>query len=88
MSMYTLPTKIGIMIATSGAGFGLALIGFEANVAQTPEVLNNMMNIICFIPAGSGLVAFLVMLFYSLTDDRLHKIMESNAAKKAIDANV
>ena len=88
MSMYTLPTKIGIMIATSGAGFGLALIGFEANVAQTPEVLNNMMNIICFIPAGSGFLAFLVMLFYSLSDDKLHKIMESNAAKKAIDANV
>ena len=83
MSMYTLPTKIAIMIATSGAGYGLALIGFKANIAQTPEVLNNMMNIICFIPAGSGFTAFLVMLFYSLSDDKLHKIMETNAAKKA-----
>ena len=83
MSMFTLPTKIAIMIATSGAGYGLALIGFEANVEQTPEVLNNMMHIICFIPAASGFLAFLIMLFYSLKDDRLAEIMEANAKKKA-----
>ena len=83
MSMYTLPTKIAIMLATSGAGYGLALIGFKANVVQSPEVLNNMMHIICFIPAGSCFMAFLLMLFYSLKDDRLAEIMEANAIKKA-----
>ena len=83
MSMFTLPTKIAIALATSIAGYGLALIGYEPNMVATPEFINKMMHIICFIPAGCGFIAFSVMMFYSLSDDRLAEIMEANSRTRA-----
>ena len=83
MAMFTLPTKISIALATTIAGYGLALIGYEANMEATPQFISKLMNLICFIPAGCGFTAFTVMSFYSLKDDKLAEIMEANAKTRA-----
>ena len=83
VSMFTLPVKIGIFLATTIAGFGLSLIGYEAGMTATEEFINNLMNIICFIPVGCYVIAILVMVFYSLTDDKLSMYMEANTRKRA-----
>ena len=83
LSMYTLPVKIGIFLATTIAGFGLSLIGYEAGMTVTEEFIGKLMNIICFIPVGCYVLAFLIMVFYSLTDDKLSMYMEANTWKRA-----
>ncbi len=83
MSMFTLPTKIAIALALTLANYGLAFIGYVPNMASTPQFVSSIMNLICFIPACCGLLAFTIMLFYSLSDDRLANIMEENARTRA-----
>lgn len=83
MSMYTLPVKIGIALATTIAGYGLAMIGYIPDIAPTDQFIGNLMNLISFVPAGCGILAFLIMLFYSLSDDKLTIYMETNSKRKA-----
>ena len=83
LAMFTLPVKIGIFLATTIAGFGLSLIGYQAGMTATEEFISSLMNIICFIPVGCYLLAFLIMAFYSLTDDKLSMYMEANTRKRA-----
>lgn len=83
MSMFTLPVKVGIALATTIAGYGLALIGYIPNVAATDQFVDNLMNLICYIPAGCGVIAFSIMTFYSLTDDKLSEYMKVNAKRRA-----
>jgi sugar (glycoside-pentoside-hexuronide) transporter len=82
MSMFTLPIKIAIALAGTIVTAGLNFIGFVPNTAPTDEVINSLMNLICYLPAGAGFLAFAIIVFYSLTDDRLSEIMEANAAKR------
>ena len=83
MSMFTIPIKLGIALATTLAGYGLAIIGYVPGMTATPEFTSNLMDIICFIPAGCGVIAITIMSFYSLTDDNLNKYMEANSLKRA-----
>lgn len=86
VSMFTLPVKIGIALATTLATAGLALIGYEANMAVTPEFINNLMNVICFIPVGCSVVMVVVMSLYPITDKKLNEIMEANTRRRAEEA--
>jgi GPH family glycoside/pentoside/hexuronide:cation symporter len=84
MSMMTLPGKAATAIAGTIATAGLQIIGYVPNIEPDEEFLQGLMNIICYIPAGAGFVAFIIMLvFYTLTDDRLTMIMEANAQRRA-----
>jgi glycoside/pentoside/hexuronide:cation symporter, GPH family len=83
MSMFTLPIKIGITLSGAIIGFGLSLIGYIPGTAVTEEVAGNLMDIICYIPAGCGIIAMVLMLFYRLNDKNLLKIMEANNLKRA-----
>jgi len=84
MSMLTLPSKVATAIAGTMATAGLELIGYVPNVVPDEQFLQGLMNIICYIPAGAGFVAFIIMLFfYTLTDKRLALIMDTNAKKRA-----
>jgi sugar (glycoside-pentoside-hexuronide) transporter len=83
VSMFTLPVKIGIALATTLATAGLALIGYEANMEVTPQFISNLMDVICFIPAGCSLLMVVIMAFYPLTDSKIVKIMETNKIKRA-----
>lgn len=83
MSMVTVPVKISIALATTIAAAGLAIIGYEANQAATEQLKSSLMNVICFIPVGCGVLTFAVMIFYSLSDEKLAVYMEANAKKRA-----
>lgn len=83
MSMFTIPIKIAASLAGALAGFGLGLIGYEAEMKVTDQFAGNLMDIICYIPAGCGVVAILIMSFYSLTDGNLARIMEANKNRRA-----
>ena len=83
MSMFTIPIKIAASLAGMLAGFGLGIIGYVAEMEMTEPVANGLMNIICYIPAGCGIVAILIISFYSLTEKNLAKIMEANKLKRA-----
>jgi GPH family glycoside/pentoside/hexuronide:cation symporter len=83
MSMFTIPIKIAASLAGALAGFGLGFIGYVAEMEMTEQVAGGLMNIICYVPAGCGIVAILLMAFYSLTDTNMEKIMEANKLKRA-----
>lgn len=83
ISMFTLPVKIGIALAMTLATAGLAYIGYVPNMAVTPQFVNNLMDVICYIPAACGIIAFAVMVFYPLTDEKLAMYMEANKIKRA-----
>lgn len=78
MSMYTLPIKIGVAIAGAVTGYGLAALGYSANVEVTPAVAGGIFNLITIIPAAILAIGFIAMLFYKLTDERVNEIMEMN----------
>ncbi len=82
MSMFTLPIKIAIALAGTIVTAGLNIIGFVPNIAPTEQFINNLMNLICYLPAGAGLLAFAIMAFYSLSDDKLSDIMAANAKNR------
>jgi len=82
MSMFTLPIKIAIALAGTIVTAGLDLIGYVPNIAPSEQFINNLMNLICYLPAGAGFLAFAIMIFYSLSDDRLAEIMEVNDMKR------
>ena len=83
MSMFTLPIKIAASLAGAITGFGLSYIGYVAGMEVTGEVADKLANIICYIPAGCGIIAILIMSFYSLNEANMAKIMEANKLKRA-----
>jgi Na+/melibiose symporter-like transporter len=84
MSMFTLPIKIAIALAQTIVTAGLGFIGFVPNMAPTGQFINSLMNLICYLPATAGFLAFSIMIFYSLSDDRLSEIMKANAIKRGL----
>ncbi|MBN2418096.1 MAG: MFS transporter [Deltaproteobacteria bacterium] len=83
MSMFTLPIKIAIAIAGTIVLAGLDFIGYVPNIVPTEQFINSLMNLICYLPAGACLLAFVIMSFYSLSDNKVTEIMEINSAKRA-----
>jgi sugar (glycoside-pentoside-hexuronide) transporter len=84
MSMFTLPIKIASSLAGAIAGFGLSFIGYVAGMEVTGEVADKLADIICYIPAGCGILAILIMSFYTLNETNMKKIMEANKLKRAV----
>jgi Na+/melibiose symporter-like transporter len=84
MSMFTIPIKIASSLAVAVGGVGLDYIGYIANTEMTTEMAGKLMDIICYIPAGCGIIALLIMSFYSLNETNLAKIMEANNLKRAV----
>ena len=83
MSMYTMPVKIGIAIALTVIPAFLAYIGYQANMAATPQFVSSLMNLIAFLPAACYLIAGFVFIFYGLTDEKVAFYMEANQKKRA-----
>ena len=83
MSVFMLPTKIATALSVTLAAGDLEFIGYVPNVAPSGQFVSNLMDIICYIPATAGFLAFSIMLFYSLSDNKLSLIMEVNAKKRA-----
>lgn len=85
VSMYTMPVKIGMAIALTLIPSFLAYIGYVANMEPTPEFVENLMNLIAYLPTACYLIAGFVFLFYDLTDDKVAFYMAENKKKRGQD---
>ena len=85
MSMLTFPMKIGVTLAGTLATSGLAIIGYEAGMETTQQFTSRLMDIICYIPIGCGVITILCMIFYSLSDDKVEKYVKANTKKRAAE---
>lgn len=83
MSISGEAATLGVIIAVSVATFGLEIIQYDPNMPVSGGVPEGIMNMICYIPVVCGVIALVLMSFYSLTDDKVDKIMEANKLKKA-----
>jgi Na+/melibiose symporter-like transporter len=88
MSMFTLPIKTAIAIAGTIVTAGLEFIGYVPNITPSRQFISTLMDLICYIPAGVGLLAFGIIIFYSLSDDKLAEIMEANAKRRLTEASM
>ena len=61
MSMFTMPFKIAASLAISLADFGLGLIGYVAEMEVTERYVNNLLDILGYLPACCGIIMILLM---------------------------
>ncbi len=66
--------QIGWAISTFVAGQLLSAFGFQANVAQNPEVLNGLKLLVSLIPSAAGVLAIVFILFYKLDEKMMGQI--------------
>jgi GPH family glycoside/pentoside/hexuronide:cation symporter len=68
-----------------GAAVALGLmskVGFQANVAQTPESLQGLVSLMSIIPAGLGIVSILFVLLYPLSEAKVAQISADLKARR------
>lgn len=81
MGLYTLPIKVGVLLAGGLSGFLLAAINYSAESTLTPELKAGLFNIITLAPAIVLGIGFVCALLYPLTEKRVKEIMASNRSK-------
>ncbi|CAH3799723.1 MULTISPECIES: glucuronide transporter [Enterobacteriaceae] len=82
-SLFSFTRKCGQAIGGSIPAFILGLSGYIANQAQTPEVIMGIRMSIALVPCGFLLLAFIIMWFYPLTDQKFKEIiLEIDTRKK------
>lgn len=75
--------KLGVALGGAITGWVLGAYGFEPNAIQTPETLNGIRLLVSVIPAVFGIMAFVVMLFYPLTNQKMVQIEDDLKARRA-----
>ena len=84
-SMFNFSRKIAQSIAGGLAGFGLSIVGYVANAAQTPGTLLGIKALQTLYPCIAFLIAAAVLLFlYSLTDGRQAQIVGELRASEQV----
>ncbi len=74
-SASTMAQKFGWAVCGKAAGDMLTLTGFIANAsAQTPETLAGMKRMMSTLPAGFGLLAIVIFLFFPLGERKMAQI--------------
>jgi GPH family glycoside/pentoside/hexuronide:cation symporter len=73
-SASTMSQKFGWAIGSAFAGWLLYSVGFEANVAPTPEVQHGLRLLISVIPAVLGCISIAILMGYPLKEDLVKKI--------------
>lgn len=82
-SMQTFVVKFAGAFSGFLSGIGLTLIGYEANVAQTPGAENGMRIIMFLIPAILSALCFLIYVKgYKLTPDFYRQVQETIAQRR------
>ncbi|MFA5057202.1 MAG: MFS transporter [Opitutaceae bacterium] len=66
--------KIGFAVGAASALWLLSLIGYQANVAQTPEVRQGLVLLVSVIPAVFGVIAIGLMFLYPLNTRKVNEI--------------
>ena len=84
MGLYTLPIKIGVLIAGGLSGFLLASVGYTSDVTVTSPLQTGLFNIVTLAPAIVLAIGFVCAMFYSLTEKRVKEIMDINSENKTV----
>ena len=79
MSVSRIFPGIAASLAVPVITFGLKKLGFYPSMPATDQLINGLMNMICYIPIVCCVLALAAMSFYSLTDEKVEKIMEANS---------
>jgi GPH family glycoside/pentoside/hexuronide:cation symporter len=83
MSASTMAQKFGWTIGGALAGWILAVVGFQANVIQTPETIYGIILMMSLIPAVGSLLAAILMYFYKLDDKFMFQIEKDLTDRRA-----
>lgn len=75
--------KQGWAIGAWVALAAMASVGFQANVAQTPESLHGLVLLMSVVPAALGVVSILIVLFYPLNEKKVTEMGQELAARRA-----
>lgn len=75
--------KIGAAIASFLVGIMLTAVGYQAGVAQSPEVVEGMVRILTFVPAIFIIIAVLIFSRYPITQRNFNALKSALEAKKA-----
>ncbi|MGN0468472.1 MAG: MFS transporter [Acutalibacteraceae bacterium] len=71
-SVYSFSRKMSQALATGLIGVALSAIGYTTATAYDTEVVNNIYNVTCLIPAiGFLLIAVVIQIFYPLDKKRV-----------------
>lgn len=73
-SASSMTQKLGWTLGGSITLWTLAIFGFEANVAQSPQTINGLQYMMSFIPAVAALLSGAFMIFYPLNEKRMIEI--------------
>ena len=74
--------QIGWAVGAFVAGQLLSVFGFQANMAQNPEVLSGLKALMSIIPAAAAILAIIVILFYKLDEKTMRQIEMELSARR------
>jgi len=78
--------KLGLTLGGSIIGEVLNSCGFKANQAQAPWALSGILMMISILPAISGVIGGMLMLFYPLTNQKMMEIEKDLNARRAAES--
>ena len=88
ITMYSVPTKIGMMLGGAVATYGLAAIGYKAGITVDAVFQSHFLILLAIIPAILVLIGALIMQFgYKITDADAAKYAAENAKKAALQGS-
>ncbi len=77
----TLSMKFGTGVGGALTGWTLTIVGYTANVAQTPESLLGIRLLISVFPAAAAILGLVAFHFYPIDDKKLETIKEDLKAR-------
>lgn len=84
MALMNLPIKVGVLVRSAVVTAGLMAIGFVANAAPTPRVIEGIGSIMTFTPAATYAIAAAIFFFgYRMEESHVIQMQEEIAARKS-----
>ncbi len=74
--------KLGVALGGAITGWVLSAYGFVANQDQSTEALEGIQLLVSIIPAVFGILAFIVIIFYPLTNEKMKEIEADLIARR------
>jgi GPH family glycoside/pentoside/hexuronide:cation symporter len=84
-SASTMAQKFGWAFGSATAGWLMTMVGFQANVAQTPEAQHGILLLVSLIPAAVGVLSILIILVYPLNEAKVAEIETELKARRAAE---
>lgn len=84
---YTFCQKVGMAFSATIVGGLLDVFGYVANQQQTETALQGILLIYCIVPAVIALIMLVIMKWWKLSEDRMHKIVAelNERERKAVE---